>query len=98
MHSITTVIVSRQDLDDEAVFLHDEDGDGHRLCAVRLGSTTIQTHRDLDPLDLASLFDRWAEEIRSLVGAPQDGVVLAPWQAPEAALVEADFTRSGGAA
>jgi hypothetical protein len=86
MHSITTVIVSRQDLNDEAVYLHDEDGDGHRLCAVRLGSTTIQTHRDLDPLDLAALFERWAEEIRAQV-------------APErVALVVADFTPSGGAA
>jgi hypothetical protein len=87
MHSITTVIVGPQDLNDEAVYLHDEDGDGHRLTAVRLGNTTIQTQPDeVSPLDLAALFDRWAQEIRERLG------VLHP-------LVETpDFTPSGGAA
>jgi hypothetical protein len=100
MYSHPTVIVTGSDMasDHNPIHIHPEDSKGHRLTAVRLGSTTIQTASEVSPLDLAALFDRWAEAIRSLVGAPQDGVVVAPWQAPDSALVEADFTPSGGAA
>jgi hypothetical protein len=89
MYSLISVIVTGPDIASahDPIHLHPKDSNGHRLTAVRLGSTTIQTQPDeVSPLDLAALFDRWAKEIRSQVGASQDGVVVA------------DFTPSGGAA
>jgi hypothetical protein len=88
MHTIVSVIVTGPDIASahDPIHLHPEDSNGHRLTAVRLGSTTIQTQPDeVSPLDLAALFDRWAKEIRSQA-------------IPESSLVEADFTPSGGAA
>jgi hypothetical protein len=87
MTTYVNVIVGRKDLDDTRVHIHPENSAGNRLAAVRIGDATIQTARDeIDPLDLAALFDRCAQEIREQVGAPQDGIVVA------------DFTPSGGAA
>jgi hypothetical protein len=87
MTTYINVIIDREDLHEATIHFHPEDSDGHRMVAVRLtGRTTIQTAADVSPLDFAALFDRWAQEIRSQVGAPQDGVVVA------------DFTPTGGAA
>jgi dihydroorotase-like cyclic amidohydrolase len=88
MYSLISVIVAGPDIASahDPIHLHPEDANGNRLAAVRFGTTTIQTQPDeVSPLDLAALFDRWAQEIREQVG------VLHP-------LVEADFTPSGGAA
>jgi hypothetical protein len=88
MTTYVIVILQREDLLKSVIHIYPEDSHGNRLTAVRLGTTTtIQaSSEEVSPLDLAALFDRWAQEIREQVGAPQDGVVVA------------DFTPSGGAA